>query len=95
MNKAELIAAIAEKSNLTKSQAEAAFGAMFDTIAKVMTTQGKILIPGFGGFSVKERAERVGRNPSTGKPITIPKAMVASFKPATQLKQIINNEQEK
>ena len=92
MNKAELIAAIAEKSNLTKAQAETAFGAMFETIAEAMITQGKILIQGFGGFTVKERAERQGRNPSTGAAMTIPKAFVVSFKPATQLKQIINNQ---
>ncbi|HSW93225.1 MAG TPA: HU family DNA-binding protein [Gammaproteobacteria bacterium] len=93
MNKAELVAAVAEKSNLTKAQAEMAMGAMFDTITEAMTTEGKILIQGFGGFSIKERAERQGRNPSTGAIMTIPKALVVNFKPATQLKQLINNQE--
>ncbi len=93
MNKAEMIAAIAEKSNLTKSQAEAAFAAMFETITEVMIKEAKAAIQGFGTFTVKERAERQGRNPATGNPITIPGAKVAGFKPATQLKQIINNQE--
>jgi DNA-binding protein HU-beta len=93
MNKAELIAAIAEQSGLTKIQAEAAFKATFDIIISALVKQDKVMIPGFGGFSSKVRAERKGRNPSTGKEIMIPKAIVAQFKVATQLKEIINTEQ--
>jgi|HubBroStandDraft_4_1064222.scaffolds.fasta_scaffold461832_2 DNA-binding protein HU-beta len=93
MNKAEFIAAIAEKSSLTKSQAEEACNAIFGTITEAMLAD-KIMIQGFGTFSTKERAERKGRNPSTGEAITIPKAIVAIFKPASQLKEIINNQGE-
>ena len=91
MTKAELIAMIAEKAGLTKVQAENAFGATFETIAELMKKQEKVMIAGFGGFSTKVRAERKGRNPATGKEMTIPKAIVANFKAAIQLKETINN----
>lgn len=91
MTKAELIAAIAEKADITKAQAETAFNATFEVISAQLAKQEKVMVPGFGGFSTKVRAERKGRNPSTGKEITIPKAVVAGFKPATQLKESINN----
>lgn len=90
MNKAELIASIAEKSNLTKEQAEVALKAAFETITEAMVNQDKVMIPGFGGFGTKVRDERKGRNPSTGEEITIPKTIVANFKAATNLKDLIN-----
>jgi DNA-binding protein HU-beta len=90
MNKKELIAVIAEKSNLTHSQAEAAFAATFDTIQAVMIEQGNIAVPGFGSFATKIREERKGRNPATGKEIVIPKAIVPVFKAGTQLKASVN-----
>lgn len=90
MTKTELIAMIAEKAGLTQSQTEEVFHATFETIALLMAKQEKVMIPGFGGFTTKERAERKGRNPATGKEITIPKAIVARFKPALQLKESIN-----
>lgn len=93
MNKAELIAAIAEKAGITKEQAQVAFAATFDTIADAMAKQDKVAVPGFGSFQGKVRAERKGRNPSTGKEIIIPQAIVANFKPATQLKELMNNEE--
>jgi len=91
MTKAELIAVIAEKSGLSKSDVESAFSATFETITEMLAQQIKVMIPGFGGFSSKVRAERKGRNPATGKEILIPKAIVASFKPAAQLKETIND----
>ncbi len=93
MTKSELISAIAEKSGLTKAQAEHAFSVTFEVITEIMSKQGKVMIPGFGGFSTKVRAERKGRNPSSGKEIIIPKAIVASFKAAAQLKETINNKE--
>jgi len=91
MTKAELIAMIAEKTGLTKIQAESAFSATFETIAELMTKQEQVMIPKFGKFLTKVRAERKGRNPSSGKEIIIPKAIVANFKPAIQLKETIND----
>lgn len=92
MNKKELIAAIAEQANLTLSQMDEAFKATFSTIQKVMAEQGSVAIPGFGSFGTKVRAERKGRNPSTGKELLIPKAIVPVFKAATQLKETVNTE---
>jgi len=91
MTKKDLIDAIAKQAQLTVKQAEDAFKATFQIIQDVMTQEGKVSIPDFGSFSTKIRAERQGRNPSTGNPITIPKAVVASFKPATQLKDFVNS----
>lgn len=92
MTKAELIAILSEKTGLSKAQAESAFNMTFETITDLMTKEGKVMIPGFGSFSTKVRAERKGRNPSTGQEILIPKAVVASFKPASQLKETINEQ---
>jgi DNA-binding protein HU-beta len=95
MNKKELIASIAEKSNLTLVQAEAALAAAFDIIQAVMIEQGSVAIPGFGSFATKVREERKGRNPATGKEIVIPKAVVPVFKAGSQLKATINKCEEK
>ncbi len=92
MTKLELIAMIAEKAGLTKAQAENAFSATFETITELMKKQEKVMIAGFGGFSTKVRAERKGRNPSSGEEMIIPKAIVASFKPAASLKKTINDQ---
>ena len=91
MNKTEFIAAIAEKSGMSKADVEVIFSATFDTITGSWVKQDKIAIPGFGSFATKVRDERKGRNPSTGKEMTIPKTVVANFKAATQLKEVINN----
>ncbi len=90
MNKKELIAAVAEKSNLTVAQAEAAVAATFDTMQMALVNQDSIMIAGFGNFATKIRAERKGRNPSTGQEMVIPKAIVPVFKPSTQLKGSVN-----
>jgi DNA-binding protein HU-beta len=90
MNKKELLSAIAEKSQLTLAQVDAAFSATFETIQQIMKGQGSVAIPGFGSFGTKDRAERKGRNPSTGQEILIPKATVPVFKPGSQLKDLVN-----
>lgn len=89
MTKAELIAAISEKTGLTKAQAESAFSATFEVITNAMKSE-KVMVPGFGGFSTKVREARKGRNPATGMEMIIPKSTVVSFKPATQLKETVN-----
>ena len=95
MNKKELVASIAEKSNLTLAQAEAALTATFDTIQAIMVEQDNVAISGFGNFGSKIRAERKGRNPSTGKEMLIPKAIVPVFKAASQLKASVNATKDK
>jgi DNA-binding protein HU-beta len=90
MNKKELIAAIAEKADLSLAQAEIALSATFGAIQATMAAQDTVMVPGFGSFGAKVREERKGRNPGTGQEITIPKAVLPVFKPAAQLKETVN-----
>jgi DNA-binding protein HU-beta len=92
MNKAEFIAAIAEKAGKLKADVEVIFSATFEAITEVLSKQDKVTIPGFGSFATKIREERKGRNPSTGQEMIIPKTIAANFKPATQLKEMINKD---
>ena len=80
MNKATLIAKIAEKSELNKKQAEAALNAFTDTVIEALKEGDKIQLVGFGTFEVKERAARIGRKPSTGETIEIPAKKNPVFK---------------
>ena len=72
MNKTELIAAVAEKAELSKKDAEAAVTAAIDVITESLRQGEKVQLVGFGSFEVKTRAERMGRNPQTKEPIPIP-----------------------
>ena len=72
MNKSELVASVAEKSGLTKKDAEKAVNAVFDSITATLVSGEKVQLVGFGTFEVRERKERQGQNPQTKQPITIP-----------------------
>jgi len=89
MNKAELIAAVAEKSGLTRKDSEKAVNATFDAITESLVKGEKVALVGFGAFEVKERAARVGRNPQTKEEIEIPASRVASFKVGKALKDAV------
>ena len=89
MNKAELIAAVAEKTGLSKKDTEAVVSATFDTIVAAMAEEEKVQLVGFGSFEVKKRAERVGRNPKTKESITIPASKVPTFKAGKALKDSV------
>ena len=80
MNKVTLVAKIAEKSGLSKKQAELALGAFIDSVTEALKEGDKVQMMGFGTFEVKERAARTGRNPSTGETIEIPASKTPSFK---------------
>ena len=80
MNKVPLVAKIAEKSGLSKKQAELALGAFIDSVTEALKEGDKVQLMGFGTFEVKERAARTGRNPSTGETIEIPASKTPSFK---------------
>ncbi len=80
MNKATLIARMAEKSELSKKQAEAALNAFTDTITEALKAGDKVQLMGFGTFEVKERAARSGLNPATKQTIEIPAKKLPSFK---------------
>ena len=91
MNKAELVAAMAEKTELSKKDAEAALKASTDVVAEELRKKGeKIQLVGFGTFEVSERAERTGRNPQTGKEMTIAASKAPKFKAGKALKDMIN-----
>ena len=80
MNKVTLVAKIAEKSGLSKKQAELALGAFIDSVTEALKDGDKVQLMGFGTFEVKERAARTGRNPSTGEAIEIPASKTPTFK---------------
>ena len=80
MNKVTLVAKIAEKSGLSKKQAELALGAFIDAVTEALKEGDKVQLMGFGTFEVKERAARTGRNPSTGETIEIPASKTPTFK---------------
>ena len=80
MNKVTLVAKIAEKSGLSKKQAELALGAFIDSVTEALKEGDKVQMMGFGTFEVKERAARTGRNPSTGETIEIPASKTPTFK---------------
>ena len=86
MNKTELIAAVAEKANLSKKDAEAAVSAVLDAVTDELVKGGKVQLIGFGSFEVKERAARVGRNPKTKEEIKIPASKYPVFKAGKALK---------
>ena len=86
MNKTELVAAIAEKTELTKKEAEKALKAFTDVIAEELAKGEKIQLVGFGTFEVSERAAREGRNPMTGETIQIEASKTPKFKPGKALK---------
>ncbi len=90
MNKTELVAAIAEKAELSKKDAEKALAAFTDVVAESLKNGDKIQLVGFGTFEVSERAERTGRNPQTGENITIPASKAPKFKAGKALKDIVN-----
>ena len=87
MNKVEMVAAIAEKTGLTKKDAETAFEATFDVITNQLMQNQRVQISGFGVFEVKQREARVGRNPHTKEEIQIPASRQPAFKASKALKQ--------
>lgn len=89
MNKTELIAAVAEKADLSKKDAEAAITAAVEAITGALIEGEKVQLVGFGSFEVKTRAARVGRNPKTGEEIPISEARLPVFKAGKALKDAV------
>jgi DNA-binding protein HU-beta len=90
MNKTELVAAIADKSELSKKDAEKALKAFTDVVAEELKKGEKIQLVGFGTFEVSERAAREGRNPRTNETMTIPASKAPKFKAGKALKDMVN-----
>ena len=89
MNRVELIAAMAEKSGLTKKDAEKALAAFTTVVAETLKADEKISLVGFGTFEIKARAERQGINPKTKEKIVIAASKAPSFKAGKSLKDMI------
>ena len=89
MNKTEIIAAVAEKTGLTKKDAERVINATVETITESLCKGDKVSVSGFGIFEVKAREARVGRNPRTKETIQIPATKLPAFKASKTLKDII------
>ena len=90
MNKAELVAAIADHAELTKTQAAAVVDAFTSTITKALKKGDTVTLVGFGTFAVRKRAARQGRNPQTGATIKIKASKSPAFKAGKALKDAVN-----
>ncbi len=90
MNKADLVAAIASKTELTKKDAEASLNAITEIITEALVKGNKVQLVGFGSFEVRKRAARKGRNPQTKEEIKIPASKSPVFKAGKALKDIVN-----
>ena len=90
MNRAELIATMAKKADLTQKDAEKALKAFTEVVADELKKGEKIQLVGFGTFEVGERAAREGRNPQTGETMTIAACKAPKFKAGKALKDAIN-----
>ena len=90
MNKAELVAAMAEQAGLSKKDAEAALKAFTDVVSDELKNGGKVQLVGFGTFEVSERAAREGRNPQSGEVMKIAASKAPKFKAGKALKDLVN-----
>lgn len=89
MTKRDLIEVVAKKANLTNKASRDAVVAFISSIRDSLKRGEKVVITGFGTFSVRERAERIGRNPKTGERITIQARKAPGFTPGKTLKKIV------
>ena len=90
MNKAELVAAMSEKTGMKKNDAEKALKAFVDVVTDELVKGEKVQLVGFGTFEVSEREAREGRNPLTGEKITIAASKNPKFKAGKALKDMVN-----
>ncbi len=89
MNKGDLVAKIAADAEITKVQAEAALNSFLNAVPSVLKKGQKVVIVGFGSFSVSKRKARKGRNPQTGQTIRIAARKVPKFTPGSELKKAV------
>ena len=90
MNRTELVAAMAEKTQLSKKDADLALKAFIDVVSEEMQKGEKVQLVGFGTFEVSERAAREGSNPQTGETMTIAASKSPKFKAGKALKDLVN-----
>lgn len=90
MNKNELIAAVADKTNLSKGDATSAVEAVFEVVTGALKEGDEVRVVGFGTFVVTQRKAGKGRNPQTGQEIDIPASKAPKFRAGKQLKDAVN-----
>ncbi len=90
MNKTDLIDAMAKEGQIKKMQAEKSLSALADAIITGLAKGERVVLPGIGSFSCVQRKARTGRNPGTGKEISIPSRTVVKFSPAAAVKEQLN-----
>ena len=90
MNKTELVAAIADKAEISRKDAEKVLAAFTETVADELKKSGKVQLVGFGTFEVSERAAREGRNPQSGEPMQIAASKTPRFKAGKAFKDMLN-----
>ena len=90
MRKPELAAAIAEKADLTKDQANRVLNAVLEEITGALNRKDSVTLVGFGTFVQRHRGARTGKNPQTGAPVTIKASNPVAFKPGKSLKDSVN-----
>jgi len=94
MNKSDLVNAVAEKNALTKAASLRVVDSVFESIRESLANGDEFVMPDFGKFIVETREKREGRNPQTGKSITIPKTNVVKFKVGKLLKDLVHQSAE-
>lgn len=90
MRKPELAAAVADKTDLSKEQANRVLNAVLEEITSALNRQDSVTLVGFGTFLQRHRGARMGKNPQTGEPVKIRASNTVSFKPGKALKDAIN-----
>ena len=90
MNKTELVAAVAEKAEISKKDADSAVNAVIESIIEAVASKDKVQIVGFGTFEARERKEKIGKNPRTGEEIKIAASVVPEFKAGKAFKDATN-----
>ena len=90
MNKEELVQEIAKKAKVTQKDAAEVLNGLVETVQKTVAKGEKVTLVGFGTFESRKRAKRTGRNPQTGKEITIPAKTVPAFSAGKKFKELVN-----
>ena len=90
MNKTELVAAVAEKAEISKKDADSAVNAVIESIIEAVASKDKVQIVGFGTFEARERKEKIGKNPRTGEEIKIAASVVPAFTAGKAFKDATN-----
>ena len=89
MNKRELIETVSSKAEITKKEADSVVNATLDAIIEGLVKEGKVIIPGFGSFEVRNKTAREARNPRTGEKIKIAAKRAPAFKPGKAMKDAV------